>query len=214
MNIITSYCRVNNNAVSVNGSVIAEGCEEGSELLDLLYEKLSINYPKFFKMDQLSKLGIIGTECLFGHNKNLLSSDTSDMAVILWNADSSEATDIAYFTSMKTIPSPSLFVYTLPNIVAGEICIRYGFKGETAFFVSADFDANQIVRYTDLLLNSGRCRRCLSGWININETGTDLFLYTTETTGEQKALIHSPENVRKLYSTNGRFKAKTEGADH
>ena len=36
--------------------------------------------------------------------------------------------------------SPALFVYTLPNIVIGEICIRHHFKGENAFFVFKQFD--------------------------------------------------------------------------
>src|SRR3712207_7060242 len=32
-------------------------------------------------------------------------------------------------------PSPSVFVYTLPNIVTGEIAIRNHYHGETHFFV-------------------------------------------------------------------------------
>jgi 3-oxoacyl-[acyl-carrier-protein] synthase-1 len=32
-------------------------------------------------------------------------------------------------------PSPALFVYTLPNIVTGEIAIRHHIQGETSFYV-------------------------------------------------------------------------------
>ena len=36
-----------------------------------MYYNIELDYPKFFKMDNLCKLGIIGTELLYRKNKNL-----------------------------------------------------------------------------------------------------------------------------------------------
>ena len=41
---------------------------------------------------------------------------------------------------MEDFPSPALFVYTLPNIVSGEICIRNNWGGESSAFVLEGYD--------------------------------------------------------------------------
>jgi len=63
---IFAYCVVRNNAVSKNGKVLFE-FEKGKnadEFLLAAYQHFAINYPKFYKMDNLCKLGIIATEVL------------------------------------------------------------------------------------------------------------------------------------------------------
>ena len=77
-----------------------------------------------------------------------------DIGVVLANANSSLDTDIKYFETVKDIASPALFVYTLPNIVIGEICIRHNFKGENAFFIFEEFDAGFIQQYVSNLINN------------------------------------------------------------
>ena len=59
---------------------------------------------------------------------------------MICNADASLDTDIKYLATTKELPSPSVFVYTLPNIMIGEICIRNHFKGESFFFISENPD--------------------------------------------------------------------------
>ena len=54
------------------------------------------------------------------------------------------ANDRNYVATMKDFPSPSLFVYTLPNIVAGEIAIRNKYAGETSAFVLEKYDEKAI----------------------------------------------------------------------
>ena len=60
-------------------------------------------------------------------------------AIVLMNRSASLCNDLHY---CKTIldkehyfPSPALFVYTLPNIVTGEIAIRNKFYGESIFYI-------------------------------------------------------------------------------
>ena len=116
-------------SVVLDGKQI-EVSETGERLLVELYRRYVGEYPKFYKMDTLSRLGFIAAEIL-------LKIEPVE-AVILGNHNASIKNDRDY---LKTItdgnyyPSPALFVYTLPNIVTGEIAIRHHIQGETSFYV-------------------------------------------------------------------------------
>ena len=133
--------------------------------LEQVYAAEQIQYPKFYKMDALSKLGFLAAEILLKNRP--LPYPKEDVAVILSNANSSLDTDIRYQQSTKDIPSPALFVYTLPNIVIGEICIRNGFKGENSFFVFKAFDATFMTRYVESLMGQTPTQACICGWVEL-----------------------------------------------
>ncbi|CAM6004753.1 unnamed protein product [Sphagnum balticum] len=79
-----------------------------------------------------------------------------DIAVIVSCAHSSLDTDRRYWESVEAgAPSPSLFVYTLPNVMLGEICIRWGIKGENTCMVSDTFDVGCQADYVNGLLDQG-----------------------------------------------------------
>ena len=95
-----------------------------------------------------------------------------DIAVILSNGSSSLTTDADY---QKTIndrdnyfPSPSVFVYTLANVMVGEICIRNNIKGENTVFISKDFDKAFIFDYDDILFKTNRAKVCIAGRLDYN----------------------------------------------
>ena len=95
-----------------------------------LYRRFVGDYPKFFKMDTLSRLGFIAAE--------LLLKEQKVDAVVLANRSASIKNDTDYLATIldgNYYPSPALFVYTLPNIVTGEIAIRHHIQGETSFYV-------------------------------------------------------------------------------
>lgn len=102
------------------------------ELVDLYRTNIG-DYPKFFKMDPLSRLGFVATELL------LKESLKADYGILLFNRSSSLADDMVFQATIQDrnnwFPSPALFVYTLPNIVTGEIAIRNHFQTETNFMV-------------------------------------------------------------------------------
>ena len=112
------------------------------------YRSLQIDYPKFFKMDNLSKLGFLASEMLLKDDENRFVA-TENVAIIGFNCSSSLDIDTQYQATIQCndnyFPSPSLFVYTLPNIVTGEIAIRNNFLGEISFYICREFDAKQIV---------------------------------------------------------------------
>jgi len=100
---------------------------------------------------------------------------------------------------MLTAPSPSLFVYTLSNIVAGELCIRLGIKGENAFFVNRSFDGAQLSSYVDLLLKQKETEVCIAGWINVLRNDHDVLLYLVEKQRNGTALEHNAVTLVNLY---------------
>lgn len=102
----------------------------GDKLLVELYRRYAGDYPKFFKMDTLSRLGFMAAEILLQKEKV--------EAVVFANRSASIKNDTDYLATIAEgnyYPSPSLFVYTLPNIVTGEIAIRHHIQGETAFYI-------------------------------------------------------------------------------
>ncbi|MEA5005748.1 MAG: beta-ketoacyl synthase N-terminal-like domain-containing protein [Rikenellaceae bacterium] len=94
---------------------------------------------KFFKMDDLSKLGYIGVLKLLKENQEIDSVQPEKRGLFFGNSSSSLASDIRHISAIGSEDdlkaSPAIFVYTLPNVVLGEICIKNKFKGENTFFV-------------------------------------------------------------------------------
>ena len=111
--------------------------------LTQLYRQEVGDYPKFFKMDVLSRLGFLLTERLVSTDENRFRL-REDRAVLVFSREGCVANDRNYVATMKDFPSPSLFVYTLPNIVAGEIAIRNKYAGETSAFVLEKYDEKAI----------------------------------------------------------------------
>lgn len=105
------------------------------EYIRTLYKESCSTNMKFFKMDNLSKLGYVAAEKLL--NNIGLPENRTKIAIILSNQSASLDTDYRHqklINSNEEI-SPSVFVYTLPNIVSGEICIRHKLNGENTFFI-------------------------------------------------------------------------------
>jgi len=162
------------------------------------YEHLQVNYPKFYKMDNLSKAGVLGTEVLLKGRSLKDEYPPSKIAVVLSNASASLDTDLKYEASIKKIASPALFVYTLPNIAMGEICIRQGWKGENGFFVFDKFDPLFMASYVDQVLKEG-ADACLAGWVEILGERHNVFLYLVENKNGTNALPHTAAQLTELY---------------
>ncbi len=127
------------------------------------YKNLDLAYPKFYKMDRLCKLGFLAAEYLITGNPVCQPDEST--AIVLCNASGSVDSDVAHLENINQ-PSPAVFVYTLPNIVIGEIAIRHGIKGETAFFICENDNAPTIQQYIAYLLDNGMASNCLAGWVD------------------------------------------------
>ena len=99
------------------GSVVLKGEKISTADISGLYREFIGDYPKFFKMDSLCKLGFIGAELLL---KGMDAQDKENAAIVMFNRNGSLVTDRNYqktITEDNYFPSPALFVYTLSNIV-------------------------------------------------------------------------------------------------
>lgn len=137
------------------------------ENVDELYRSLGMSYPKFFKMDLMSKASLLAAERVL-LSAGLRSDETKpDMAVVLVNSTSSAIDDIEF---QKTIskesffPSPSLFVYTLPNVACAEIAIRNRIMGETSFYLRSSYSEDFLFKAAGWAFSDSSCRKVLCGW--------------------------------------------------
>lgn len=139
-------------------------------LLTSLYRQMIGNYPKFYKMDGLSRLGFVASEILLNAEKG---ETDEERAIIFFNHSSSIASDRNYKESINDknnyFPSPSIFVYTLPNIVTGEIAIRNHFHGETSFFILPDKDERMMEEILQASCRDDQSKSFLTGWIDYED---------------------------------------------
>jgi hypothetical protein len=110
-------------------------------------------------------------------NKQIESIDPFKRAIVLQNSSSSLKTDRNYQQSIATIASPALFVYTLPNIVMGEIAIKNNFKGENTFFVTSNSDPKQIDQYLEMLFANNIADLVVAGYMEIADSNPYISLF-------------------------------------
>ena len=170
--MLKRYVVITPETVKLNGISINHA-EQGNALLTELYRAYIGDYPKFFKMDTLSKLGFVASEMLLKDEGKERFVSREDRAVVLFNKTASLQADTNYQATIQDpenfFPSPAAFVYTLPNIVTGEIAIRNKYYGETSFIVMESCDAHIMARqlmnaFQDLMTQS-----ILGGWLDCND---------------------------------------------
>ena len=141
-------------------------------MLTELYRRYVGDYPKFYKMDVLSKLAFISSELLL-KAEGRSPQETEERAVILFNASSSIVTDKLFLSTIEEgnyYPSPSHFVYTLPNISTGERAIRNGYHGETSFYILPKKSDRQMDDIVECAFSDESVQSVMCGWIDCPET--------------------------------------------
>lgn len=174
--------------------------------MEELYRKLGTDYSKFSKMDNQSRLGLMASEILFKKRSLTKHYQQEEIGLVLSNSEASSDTDKNYMNTIADpkdyFPSPALFVYTLPNIVGGEICIRHKIKGENTFFVSENFNAPLIHFYINALMDHTATKACIGGWINYSEKAYDAFLFTVEKEQDESGKKMDSNLLEQLYKNN------------
>ncbi|MFZ1785635.1 MAG: hypothetical protein WAU23_10570 [Ferruginibacter sp.] len=150
-------------------------------------------------MDNLSRTGWLACEVLLQDSFDKAAYKPEDIGIVLSNANSSLDTDIKYFETTKTMASPAQFVYTLPNIVIGEISIRHQFKGENAFFIFDQFDAAFIQQYVSNLLDNDILQCCICGWVDVLDDACNGSLFLIEREKSANSTIFTEENLNNIY---------------
>lgn len=200
---IKSFTHIKNNTVSLNGAVIYEDNEPiFKSFIKGAYKATETNYPKFFKMDNLSKLAFLASDILL-QNENLNSTEENNIALIFSNRTSSLDTDRKHQKSIQHqdnyYPSPAVFVYTLPNICIGEISIKYKLYSENSFFIFENFNAENLFVYANSLLETNKANEVLCGWVDFDDDDNyEAFIYLVSDKG---TIAHNTKEIITLYTT-------------
>lgn len=125
---------------------------------------------KFYKKDDLAKLGYVASLYLFEDMKVV----PARTGIVLANASASLHADVLHEQIIEDEGDkgarPSVFVYTLPNVTAGEICIRHGIQGENTFFICkaySDKVMKDLEQYAALVMAEGKLDVCIAGWCEL-----------------------------------------------
>ncbi len=144
------------------------------------------NWPKFYKMDSLCKAGFIAAERLLAARKQSAAEDASaqdprvsggdtfreDMGVIIFTHSGPLCNDRHFEATARTdewFPSPSLFVYTLANVVTGELAIRNGLRGESSCYVLGSRDEALMEKIVREAFGDGVTRSLICGWLECRD---------------------------------------------
>lgn len=178
--------KVTAHGICLNGKALPT-VGEGRDLLTNAYRTAVNDYPKFFKMDGMSRLGFIATELLLQSVGEERFIDRDDRAVVLFSRQGSADTDRRYEDTIRDadnyFPSPAVFVYTLPNILTGEIAIRNHYLGETASYLLADRDEQMMADIIRATFSDAHTKSVLAGWVDYQDASAfdaDIRIVTNE----------------------------------
>lgn len=158
---------INAGEVIVNDSVVfSDKSADFGTFIREAFKSRGENNMKFYKMDDLCKLGYVAVAWLldgieFGEEEcgmvlsgkyGCLDTDMKHQQIIDKEGDAAS--------------SPAVFVYTLPNVVAGEISIRHHIKGENAWFWSDDRTMSDLKHYASLMAGASDLRYCIIGHLD------------------------------------------------
>lgn len=140
---------------------------QGAGLLSEIYRKYVGDYPKYHKMDALSRLAFLATELLLSRGD---VPQDSGRATIFFNRTSSVVADRCHLGSIakpgEFYPSPSVFLGTLPNIATGEIAIRHGYTGETSLYITDFRDEALMKKVVGSSFSLGGFRSLICGFVD------------------------------------------------
>lgn len=170
---IHSSCRIHDYRVTVDGQTRFE-CNNHSikadDFLAAAFRSFGIDYRKFYKMDTLSRLGFLAAELLLDPTDR--DRPKEDMGIVFVNSAASLEADRTYQRTIPRstdfFPSPADFVYTLPNIVTGEIAIRHKIQGETMFYVLPASRPAQLCHLIDDTARDAGLSRILAGRLDVD----------------------------------------------
>ena len=198
--IIRKSCGIANSSVMIDNKIDFSNTEDLNiqNFLKQVYKHYGVKYMKFYKMDKLTKLGFISGEVLLKDVELSEKYPEDRVGIVLANASSSIDIDKSFQETIEDksnyFPSPALFVYTLPNIMAGEIAIKNKFKGEDIVFIKKEFPFEFIYDYVYSLFENHKLDACICGWVEANAEDYKSFLYLVERKNMQDdSAINYPE---------------------
>ncbi len=163
----THTVRLTRDALYVDGEKLPTHAT-GKALLTEIYKERIGGYTKYYKMDALGRLAFVASELLIKAEGD--ESKKSDRAVVLFNGTSSIVADRKFLTTIldkdNYFPSPADFLYTLPNIVTGEIAIKHQYKAETSLYILPRQDDELMRKVALTSFDDPTLQSMITGWID------------------------------------------------
>ncbi len=137
-----------------------------AEFIRAEFKSLGEPNMKFYKMSDLCKALYVAVERLL-KIEGLKDVEPCRRAIVLANRSASLDADLAHqYILNQHHPegaSPAVFVYTLANVAAGEMCIKHKIQGDNTFFVEHT-DSGLAGLYASRLIETGRADAVICGW--------------------------------------------------
>lgn len=197
-NKIIHYCNIKNQKVFFDGKECysEDASNDFQSFIKNVYKTFKMDYPKFYKMDPLSKLSLVASTVLFEKSPEKIDPNT---AIILSNKSSCIDVDLDHQNSISqgsnSYASPANFVYTLPNIAIGEISIKYKLKSEHSFFIFDNFNPGFLIDYTNSLTMFGESKSILCGWVEKFENEYNAFVFIVK---QEEGIDFTKEELQNL----------------
>lgn len=158
---------INAGEVIVNDSVVfSDKSADFGTFIREAFKSRGENNMKFYKMDDLCKLGYVAAAWLLDG----LEFGEEECGMVLSGKYGCLDTDMKHQQIIDkegdAASSPAVFVYTLPNVVAGEISIRHHIKGENTWFWSDDRTMSDLKHYASLMAGASDLRYCILGHLD------------------------------------------------
>ena len=112
---------------------------------------------RFARMDWLSRLGLMAVELLDARFESWDAKDLEQTGVCVETAAGCLTSDAEFLKQ----PRPTVFTYTLPSTVIGEICIRHRFKGPMLCLMSSGKSTRAAIDEAAAWLREGSAKSCL-----------------------------------------------------
>lgn len=199
---IESYCRITNEKVVVNNELLMQKGESGDWLADI-YHHIGMQYPKFFKMDRLCKVGTLAAELVLKDKTFDHETVKADWAVILMNSASSLDDDRQYQRPSATgrtttpahpyssIPSPTSSPERLPSATR---------SGESSFYVFEHFDGARMDELAARAFDDNpELNTLLCGWVDYDTDGCDVLLCSFIRKESKESSENIAEYLNQLY---------------
>lgn len=208
---VTKYVIIRNNIIYINGipTYTEESAVIFKDFIRAAYKNAGIAYPKFYKMDDLCKLALLASEYLLKDIDVIEKYGKEFVGVVFQNASSTIDTDTVFQNTIDDrnnyFPSPAVFVYTLPNIMTGEICIKHKIYGENLLLIEPRFNPASLSDNVDMLLAEKRSKVCIAGWVEQNGENYEAFLYIAEHFKHDNyglCMQQSEYELTKIYNSN------------
>lgn len=121
---------------------------------------------KFYKMDDFCKLAYVAADRLLEG----IDFGEEEIGMVLSGRYGCLDTDMKHQQIIDSEgdagASPAVFVYTLPNVAAGEVSIRHHIKGENTWFWSDDRQMRDIRQYAGLMIAAQDLKYCMTGYFD------------------------------------------------